>query len=74
VVNWIVANGRDSFTEHEIRQARRWITDEGMDAVLKTLIQCEGIRREPTPAPAKKGGRPPSARYAVNPALAARNP
>jgi hypothetical protein len=70
IVDWIQAGSRSSFTEHEFKQARRWVTDEDLADALEYLADRNAIRPCPaTPTGAKKGGRPPLPAYEVNPLM-----
>jgi hypothetical protein len=69
IVKWIKAGRRPSFSEHEIKQARRWITPEDLAAALDHLCQVNAIRPGPTPPSKPGGGRSLSPVYEVNPAI-----
>jgi hypothetical protein len=66
LVGWIRKGRLDSFSESEIKQARRWITDADLADALKAMIQQNAIREVPAEP---TGGRPHSPVYSVNPAL-----
>jgi hypothetical protein len=69
IVEWIRAGRRLSFTRHEVKQARRWIKEDDLDAALRFLVDRKAIRPGPAPPEKPKGGRPVSPSYDVNPAL-----
>jgi hypothetical protein len=69
VLRWIVQERRGSFTERDVKQARRWMGDDELRKALVYLLQRNAIRaREPAPGP-RGPGRPASPAYEVNPAL-----
>lgn len=75
VVDWLRAGHRASFTEHEVKQARRWIDPAELADALAHLAARHAIRPRPRPTSGPKGGRPASPSYDVNPALLeTRNP
>jgi hypothetical protein len=69
IIEWVRSRGLPSFTEHEIKQARRWIKDDDLAAALDCLTNRNAIRPRPTPQTCTRGGRPPSPTYDVNPGL-----
>ena len=69
IVDWIRAGRRASFTEHEFKQARRWIEDDDLADALAYLTGRGAIRPRQAPQSGPKPGRPPSPAYDVNPAL-----
>jgi hypothetical protein len=68
IVEWIRAGRLLTFTERELKQARRWIKGD-MDDALAYLTERGAIRPRPALQAGSKGGRPPSTTYDVNPAL-----
>jgi hypothetical protein len=67
---WIQSKGLSAFSAHDVKQARRWITDDDLAKALPAMVRRNAIRkREATDEPDRKGGRPPSAVYDVNPSL-----
>jgi hypothetical protein len=66
IVKWIRSGRRTSFSESEVKQARRWIADADLADALKALVRRNAIREA---AIKPKTGRPPSTVYLVNPAL-----
>jgi hypothetical protein len=69
IIDWIRDGQRASFTEHEFKQARRWVKDDDMAGALAYLTGQHAIRPRPAPKTGPKGGRPPSPSYDVHPAL-----
>lgn len=68
IVDWIKEGQRLTFTERDITQARRWVTDDDLARALDHLARCHAIRpREAPDTP--RIGRPPTPTYDVNPAL-----
>jgi hypothetical protein len=68
ILDWIRDGQRSSFTEHEVKQARRWVKDDDLKDASEYLIARGAIRRQ-APASSPKPGRPPLPAYDVNPAL-----
>jgi hypothetical protein len=69
IVEWVRAGSRNTFTEAELKDARRWIRDADLADALKFLTDRGAIRPRPVAEPGPKGGRRPSRSYAVNPAI-----
>jgi hypothetical protein len=69
IVEWIRAGNRQSFSERDIKQARRWIQDRDLAAALVHLTQVNAIRRRAASPTKPQGGHPPSPTYEVNPAI-----
>jgi hypothetical protein len=69
LVDWLREGQRLSFSERDIKQARRWMEDEELAAALKFLTGRNAIRPRPGDRKRPEGGRPPSPVYDVNPAL-----
>ena len=70
IVAWIRDQRRSSFTESDIKQARRWISDEDLADALPYLSARNAIRPGPVPPqPGPKGGRRLSPSYDVHPGL-----
>jgi hypothetical protein len=69
IVAWIRTGHRLSFTEHELRQARRWIGEKELAEALDYLTSRSAIRPHETPRDHARGGRPSSSTYEVNPTL-----
>jgi hypothetical protein len=75
IVDWVRSGRLSVFTEHQFKQARRWVKDEDLTAALSYLTGRHAIRIRQAPKNSPKGGRPSSPSYEVNPALfGARNP
>ncbi len=76
IVDWLRSGHRLTFTEHELRQARRWMQDDDVADALAYLENVNAIRPPARPQqPGPKGGRPPSTSYEVHPLLLiAQNP
>jgi hypothetical protein len=72
ILEWIQSKHLITFTESEIRQARRWIKDDDLNNALSHLANCNAIRAHPAPQANPKGGRPPSPAYEVNPEMSPR--
>jgi hypothetical protein len=70
LIDWIRQGERASFTEHEFKQARRWVQHDDLARALSYLTGRNAIRPRSGPKTGPKGGRPPSPGYDVNPALA----
>lgn len=71
IVDWVRSRDLSSFTEKDIKQARRWINHSDLLDALDYLIDRGAIRPRQAPTPTAKGGRPPSPAYDVNPELLA---
>jgi hypothetical protein len=72
IVDWLRNGPNLSFSEHDIKQARRRIEPEALERSLAYLTTRNAIRERP---PVSTGGRPGSPVYDVNPALlATQNP
>jgi hypothetical protein len=69
IVAWIRDGRRLSFSERDIKQARRWITDDDLAAALAYLTARNAIRPHEAPTDGPKIGRPASPVYDVNPVL-----
>jgi len=69
VVDWLRKGNRKTFSEHDLKQARRWITDDNRAAALGYLTSRNAIRPRSEPAETPKEGRPPLPVYETNPAL-----
>jgi hypothetical protein len=69
IVDWLQAGGRSTFTVRDIKQARRWLTETQLTDCLKFLAERNAIRPLPKQPPGRRGGRPQSTAYEVNPAL-----
>ena len=69
VVDWLRDSQRTSFSLHEIKQARRTISDATLTKAFKALTERGVIRPRPAEPRGGQGGRPPSPVYDVNPAL-----
>jgi hypothetical protein len=69
ILDWIRDGRRASFSEAEIRHARRWIADEHLADALSFLIDRNAIRPRSAPQTGPKGGRPASPTYDVHPDL-----
>jgi hypothetical protein len=69
IIEWIRSRGILSFTEHEIKQARRWVKDDDLTDALGYLTNRNAIRLRPAPQTSPRGGRPLSPTYEVNPGL-----
>jgi hypothetical protein len=69
VVDWIRSGRRVSFSERDVKQARRWITDDDLAEALDHLAERNAVRPREAPPDRAKGGRPASPVYDVNPAL-----
>jgi hypothetical protein len=75
IIEWVQAGRMPTFNEHDLKQARRWIGQEDLDAALAALTKQNAIRPRQAPPANPKGGRPPSPAYDVNPSLlVAQNP
>ncbi len=76
IVDWLRSGHRLTFTEHELRQARRWMQDDDVANALAYLENANAISPTARPQqPGSKGGRPGSASYEVHPLLLiAQNP
>lgn len=71
VIGWIRKDALATFTESQLKQARRWIEPEPLAKALLYLSKANAIRPQEAPQGTAKGGRPPSPVYDVNPALTA---
>lgn len=75
VQRWIRRTGRTTFSRRDAFDACRGpaclVVDE-IDPALELLVERGWTRRLPSPPPRATGGRPPSPRFEVNPALFAR--
>jgi hypothetical protein len=69
LIDWVRDGQRQSFTEHQFKQARRWVKSEDLAAALTFLSNRHAIRAAQAPQTASKGGRPSSPSYEVNPML-----
>jgi hypothetical protein len=70
IVAWLRAGHRLSFSEHELRQARRWIQEGDINDALAYLETVNAIRPVGGPKPFRpQGGRPASASFEVHPLL-----
>jgi hypothetical protein len=69
IVDWLRSERLPTFTEHEFKQARRWVEDQDLADALIYLTNRHAIRPRQAPQTSSKGGRPPSPAYDVNPAL-----
>ena len=69
IVEWVRAGDRRSFTERDVKQARRWIGDADLADALDFLRGRHAIRPREAPTDAPGPGRPASPSYDVNPAL-----
>ncbi len=69
IVTWLRAGDRLTFTERDLKQARRRIGDADLADALDHLQSCHAIRPHEAPIDAPKPGRPASPMYDVNPAL-----
>ena len=69
VVAWIRKGGCTSFSERDVKQARRWIDSEELTAALSYLASRNAIRAQTVSNPGPQGGRPPTPVYDVNPRL-----
>jgi hypothetical protein len=69
VADWVRNERRLTFTERDIKQARRWIDPVDLTNALLYLAERNAIRAREAPDPRPRGGRPPSPAYEVNPAL-----
>ena len=69
IVEWIRAGDVRSFSERDIKQARKWIGPENLADALKSLARRNAIRPFPAPPGNPKGGRPSSPAFDVNPEL-----
>jgi hypothetical protein len=75
IVEWLTSRNRPAFTEHELRQARRSMTDDDVAKALAYLETANAIRPATNPKQlSPRGGRPPSASYEVHPLLIGQNP
>ncbi len=75
IVSWLRDGARATFTESQVKQARRWIEPEPLAKALAYLAKSNAIRVQEAPQGTAKPGRPPSPVYDVNPALlVTRNP
>jgi hypothetical protein len=75
VLKWVRSNGLAEFTESELGQARRKLTDAQRGDALAELAKLNVIRPAPRREPSPNGGRPPSPSWVVNPSLLeTRNP
>lgn len=69
IVEWIQGGGLTSFSERDIKQARRWITPEELSEAIEFLVQRNAIRLQPTLESESRKGRPKTPTYDVNPRL-----
>lgn len=69
VVEWITKGPRRSFSERDIKQARRWIKDNDLSAALAYLTKRHAIRPRAETDEAPRVGHPRSPVYDVNPSL-----
>ncbi len=69
IVDWIRGGGLLAFKEHDVKQARRWMTQDDLADALVELTARNAIRPGPAPQIGPKGGRPSSNWYDVNPTL-----
>jgi hypothetical protein len=75
IVDWLRQGRRESFSEHDIKQARRWIEPEELTRALAYLTKRNVVRPREAPPETSKSGRPLSPAYDVNPLLLdAQNP
>jgi len=75
VVAWVRDGSRSSFSERDVKQARRWIDPEKLTEALDYLAGRNAIRSRESPAERPKPGRPSSPIYDLHPALLdTRNP
>lgn len=69
IIEWIRSGSRLSFSERDLKQARRWIEPDKLADALAYLTQRNAIRPRESPAEKPRVGHPPSRSYEVNPAL-----
>jgi hypothetical protein len=69
IVGWLRDGHRLGFSERDIKQARRWITDDELADALAYLTDRNAIRPHEVLTDGPKPGRPASPTYDVNPAL-----
>jgi hypothetical protein len=69
IVEWIQSGRLLTFKERDLKQARRWINAEDLDAALADLAKQNAIRPFEAPASNPRAGRPRSPTYEVNPSL-----
>jgi hypothetical protein len=69
IVEWVRAGRRSSFSERDVKQARRWIDSEKLAEALDYLTDRNVIRPQEVPSDRPKVGRPSSPVFDVNPAL-----
>lgn len=69
IVGWFREGHRSSFSERDLKQARRWIEPADLADALAFLTDRAAIRPRPMHSDRPKGGRPPSPVHDVNPAL-----
>lgn len=69
IVAWLRGGRLETFSQAELKDARRWIGDADLADALKFLTDRGAIRPHPAAEPGPKVGRPPAPSYDVNPAL-----
>jgi replicative DNA helicase len=71
VLEWLRRTRHPVFTRRDLHRAliARFKKAEDLDPALQMLSGSGWIKVAETPAPGRQGGRPPSARFAVHPAL-----
>jgi len=69
IVEWIRSGSRQSFSERDIKQARRWIGLSELADALSFLVHVNAIRAHAVSPIKPKGGHPPAQSYDVNPAI-----
>jgi hypothetical protein len=69
ILEWVRGGRHLSFAVTEISQARRWIEQDDLVEALTYLTERNAIRPRQAAQAGRKGGRPASPAYDVNPAL-----